>query len=420
MGHVSDQSFFLDTIVNLLGNKPSTYLESVKESVLANSEYHYYIESSESREVLYGLLAARYPHLQAADLKATIAQAFTNSDSENLEDWHVLSHVNHNTHSTMIILFRHCIADKKVYIHEVKEQNVNSIIQSGDHYGLFSVPFGLELRFSNVLVSLNRGQEESVTTLRPEMESALYRACAKLSLVFNYVPDSFTHNLKTIHGHIHGQESLKDADEIFNAIEEEVRRYFVDAAKQIINFFGTHVKTAKIDEIRRDGFSKYNLKLKYSKSAVKRGLLERYVDFTSKSLSNSHPRHSKTIKKQFDGMLFLPDGVINLDEPNFDVNKGNNDKFFGIMYAPNKKSQLLNVVICNYESTFTLAPNLMVYKTTTSRAGGFKEKITIDEEPQTLNSKDLQAVSLFNAVMVRRFIYKGLSGKSLNFPNLPK
>lgn len=78
----------------------------------------------------------------------------------------------------------------------------------------------------------------------------------------------------------------------------------------------------------------------------------------------------------------------------------------------------MKVIIIDYDATFLLAPDFIIYKTTVKQMGNIKEKITVQKVPKTFDMDSFTAVSLFNSVLVRRFLCKAISGKEFDYPKL--
>ena len=190
--------------------------------------------------------------------------------------------------------------------------------------------------------------------------------------------------------------------------------------------FATKDVTKLIGEFKTKGFSAYSLKASVRRYIdIPSSNIDQFTTVIAKIMTNDHPDKAKQrrIKAVLEVIPIIDDNGWTMDDISLDTGKpDSSDKFFTVMSSQENFGAKFNFMAMNVESTFTLTPNLLIYKRSRSVFGGiFKsEEIKIQESPRTVTDKDLQAMRAFNLVMSCKLFSDDLGGQKLSWPAMPK
>ena|SRR3990167_9035745 len=194
--------------------------------------------------------------------------------------------------------------------------------------------------------------------------------------------------------------------------------------KVFANIFATKVTTTLIGEYKSKGFSHYSLNADTRRFyGIKGSMIDTFTTTITKILTDYHPDAEKQRKvKAAIGMIqFVEDQAWTMDDVSIDTGRPDStDRFFTIISNNENFGEKYNFVSMNVKSTFTLAPNLLIYKQTKSVFGGLfgSEKAIIQEVPRQVTSDDVQAMRSFNIAMACKLFSDVLPGEKVNFPPL--
>ena len=192
------------------------------------------------------------------------------------------------------------------------------------------------------------------------------------------------------------------------------------------DIFSTKVTTTLIGEFKSKGFSSYSLTASVRRYiGINGNELDTFTTTVTRILTNDHPDKSKQkkIKANIDSVRIIEDQAWKMDDIALDTGKPDSkDKFFTILYNNENYGKKYNFMAMNVETTFTLAPNLLIYKETKSVFGGLfgSEKMVYKEVARTVTDKDIEALRAFNLVMSCKLFSDDLPGKKINWPPMPK
>lgn len=194
--------------------------------------------------------------------------------------------------------------------------------------------------------------------------------------------------------------------------------------KIFANIFATKVTTTLIGEYKAKGFSHYSLNADTRRFYGIRGdMINTFTTTITKILTDYHPDAEKQrkVKAAIAMIQFVEDQAWTMDDVAIDTGRPDStDRFFTIISNNENFGQKYNFVSMNVKSTFTLAPNLLIYKQTKSVFGGLfgGEKAIIQEVPRQVTSDDVQAMRAFNIAMACKLFSDVLPGEKVNFPPL--
>lgn len=194
--------------------------------------------------------------------------------------------------------------------------------------------------------------------------------------------------------------------------------------KIFANIFATKVTTTLIGEYKAKGFSHYSLNADTRRFyGIKGSMMDTFTTTITKMLTDYHPDAEKQRKvKAAIGMIeFVEDQAWTMDDVAIDTGRpDSSDRFFTIISNRENFGEKYNFVSMNVKSTFTLAPNLLIYKQTKSVFGGLfgGEKAIIEEVPRQVTSDDVKAMRAFNIAMACKLFSDVLPGEKVAFPPL--
>jgi len=188
--------------------------------------------------------------------------------------------------------------------------------------------------------------------------------------------------------------------------------------------FATTETTKLIGEFKSKGFTSYALKANVRRYIGIQGTkLDEFTGIVSKDLTKNHPKWQKEVKATISGVKFIPDFAWKMDDIAIDTAKPDStDIFFTILYNNENRGTKYNFMALSVDSTFTLAPNLLIYKQSTSVVGGLfgSEKAIFQEVPRTVTEKDINALRYFNLVLTTKLFSENAGDKKLPWPTMPK
>ncbi len=413
-----DHTFFMDTLMNTISDKPKKWFEKRSAVIAESHEYHMYHESADSLEHAIPLVA---DHLGLEEYEKIPAflEIFAESPEE-LESWHSLVFIDHSTKISKVAFFRYDRGDNEVYIHLVTG-DVQSEIERGKYVVHFISHFGQRIEKSGKILIIDHGEEESASILTEEAEKCLHKSFVKMMSKAGFQPRGFLNNIAHIHKH---SKNLQLEPVITSMIVakavELIIPIVVNIAQKIVQFFGKKVESVHIKTIQRNGFSYYNSHSRIIQNRVIGRFLNNYMDYIIKLLTKNHPQHKAEIQANLMSMTFLPDLAWALADPNFDTNNQSSDKYFGIMYNNENGGTHYNVVIINSEVEFQLAPNILVYKVTTKQMGNVNEEAKIEYAPRDVTAEEIQGIRLFNLMLVTKRLHDDITGRTFDFPQIPQ
>ena len=191
------------------------------------------------------------------------------------------------------------------------------------------------------------------------------------------------------------------------------------------SIFATKVTTTLIGEFKSKGFSSFSLTASVRRyTGIKGSEIGTFTTVVTRIMTNDHPDKEKQrkIKANLELVQFIDSNTWNMDDIAVDTGRpDSSDRFFTIMYNNENYGEKYNFLAMNVQSTFTLAPNLLIYKQNKSVFGGIvgSEKIVIEEVPRTVTKTDVEAMRAFNLVMACKLFADNLPGDKLAWPNMP-
>jgi len=100
-------------------------------------------------------------------------------------------------------------------------------------------------------------------------------------------------------------------------------------------------------------------------------------------------------------MAYMDEGMWAMNNIMFDIDLGGSTKFTSILGAHDWANGKYNILICDLQTTFKLAPDMMVIEKSLSAAGGIFEskKDVYKKVPRSLTEDDMKAVMNFFFVL---------------------
>ncbi len=191
------------------------------------------------------------------------------------------------------------------------------------------------------------------------------------------------------------------------------------------SIFATKVTTTLIGEFKSKGFSSFSLTASVRRYTGIRGAeIGTFTTVVTRILTNDHPDKEKQrkIKANLELVQFIDSNTWTMDDIGIDTGRpDSSDRFFTIMYNNENFGEKYNFLAMNVQSTFKLAPNLLIYKQNKSVFGGIvgSEKMVIEEVPRTVTKEDIEAMRAFNLVMACKLFSDNLPGDKIAWPSMP-
>ena len=190
--------------------------------------------------------------------------------------------------------------------------------------------------------------------------------------------------------------------------------------------FATKVKTELIGEFQSKGFSQYAMTASVRRyMGIKAADLDKFTTVVTRILTGQHPdaNKQKKIKANIAMVSMIENNAWTMDDVALDTANGSQDRIFTIMSNMENYGEKYNFMAMNVETSFKLAPNLLIYKQTKSVFGGIfgSEKMIINEVPRTVTSEEIEIFRTFNLVMACKLFNDNFeSTDKFNFPPFPK
>lgn len=196
--------------------------------------------------------------------------------------------------------------------------------------------------------------------------------------------------------------------------------------KAFADLFATKETTTLVTEFKSKGFNAYALKAQVLRFiGIPGARIDEFTTVVTNQLSKNHPSadKKKLIKANMSGVKFLKEYAWNMDDVALDTGRPDStDSCFTVVYNNEGLGQKYNFMALSVDATFKLAPNLLIYKQSTSVAGGLfgSEKMLIKETPRTVTDKEIEALRAFNMVLTVKLFSENAGSKKLDWPVMPK
>jgi hypothetical protein len=420
---LSGNAHLNNMIANTLNNKyvyfpPVEGLAAAANPVFS-SAYEYKILQF-SREKLDQAVDLLSRELGSSFAQASAELAST-ADERKSELWQTFIHlqVSEQLCRPTIALVRWDSDTRKFNVHLLKAKKAQPVEFQHSHLIRYTSLFGIEPKQATLIADASTEDLKAVYEVSKAVLLSAVEELAHRRGVDPKNPAAEVHFLNFMN-----KSPVLKADPV--VVVAAVAAVVMTAAKIYQAFadaFSTKVTTTLIQELKSKGFSSYALKAGVRRYIGIQGtMLEQFTNIVSNDLTKSHPKKQKLVKATMDLVKFVPDGVFKMDDVAIDTAKPDNtDRFFTIVYNNEARGQKYNFMALAVDATFTLAPDLLVYKQSTSVAGGLfgSEKAIFKEVPRTVTDKDIEALRAFNLAMTVKMFSDNAGSKKLDWPKMP-
>lgn len=192
----------------------------------------------------------------------------------------------------------------------------------------------------------------------------------------------------------------------------------------LCQLFGTKVKYELVAEIKGRGFRNFSLSAVYRKHFdIPQRNIERYTTLLAKIVTDDHPNKQKqeTMRANIYNSLFMDRNQAMVTDGIIDTGNGSEDRFFTLASHLSEDGAYYNMVSMNMKTTFKLAPDIQVYKKSTSWVGGIYAEVEYElkEVPREVTEDDIKAISGFNVALAMKIFTDNLNAPGYKIPNYP-